>query len=306
MNADLAERIQELKQSRRAIILAHNYQPPDIQEIADLTGDSLELSREAATTNAAVIVFCGVHFMAETAAILNPDKTVLLPKVDAGCPMADMITVEDVVRVKSQHPGVPIVTYVNSTAAVKAESTVCCTSANSIRVVDSFTDAQSVYMAPDQNLAKYTARHTAKQVHYWHGYCPIHHHLGPDDIRSARSNHPQAAFLAHPECRPEVLDLADVVCSTSGMLRHVNTSSEHEFIIGTESGILYPMAKQNPTKSFYPASNKLICPDMKKISLADVYQSLETLTPRVTVPENVRIRALDAVNRMLAVANTIN
>jgi quinolinate synthase len=301
VNADLSERIEELKQTRRAIILAHNYQPPEIQDIADLTGDSLELSREAATTNAEVIVFCGVHFMAETAAILNPDKTVLLPKVDAGCPMADMITAQDVIQAKSQYPGVPVVTYVNSTAAVKAESTVCCTSANSIRVVESFADARSVYMAPDQNLAKYTGRHTTKQVYYWHGYCPIHHHLGPDQVRSARSQHPQAVFLAHPECRPEVLDLADVVCSTSGMLRHVTTSSEQEFIIGTESGILYPMAKQNPAKRFYPASDKLICPNMKKISLDDVRQSLETLTPRVTVPENVRIRALDAVNRMLAV-----
>ncbi|HAA02339.1 MAG TPA: quinolinate synthase [Syntrophobacteraceae bacterium] len=297
----MPKRIQDLKQSRHAIILAHNYQPPEIQDIADLTGDSLELSREAAATNAAVIVFCGVHFMAETAAILNPDKTVLLPRVDAGCPMADMITAQDVIRIKSQHPGVPVVTYVNSTAAVKAESTVCCTSANSIRVVESFADAQSVYMAPDQNLAKYTARHTAKQVHYWHGYCPIHHELEPDQVRSARSQHPRAVLLAHPECRPEVLDLADVVCSTSGMLRYVSTSTEEEFIIGTESGILHPMSKQNPAKRFYPASNKLICPNMKKISLNDVCQSLETLAPRVTVPEEVRLRALDAVDRMLAV-----
>jgi quinolinate synthase len=298
---DFAERIQELKEARRAIILAHNYQPQEIQDIADLTGDSLELSREAASTDAAVIVFCGVHFMAETAAILNPDKTVLLPKIDAGCPMADMITAPDLVRIRAELPGAPIVTYVNSTAAVKAESTVCCTSANSIKVVESFTTADTVYMAPDQNLAKYTARHTAKQVHYWNGYCPIHHHLRPEHVRAARSRHPRALFLAHPECRPEVLDLADVVSSTSGMLRYVTESPQEEFIIGTESGILYPMGKQNPGKRFYPASDQLICPNMKKISLADVCNSLETLTPRVTVPEDIRLRALDAVNRMLAV-----
>lgn len=301
MITDFAKRIQELKKSRRAIILAHNYQPPEIQDIADLTGDSLELSREAASTDAAVIVFCGVHFMAETAAILNPDKTVLLPKVDAGCPMADMITAPDLVRIKAEFPGAPIVTYVNSTAAVKAESTVCCTSANSIKVVESFTTAETVYMAPDQNLAKYTARHTSKQVHYWNGYCPIHHNLLPEHVRAARSKHPQALFLAHPECRPEVLDLADVVSSTSGMLRYVAESPQQEFIIGTESGILYPMSKQNPGKRLYPASDQLICPNMKKISVADVCRSLETLAPRVTVPEDIRLRALDAVNRMLAV-----
>jgi quinolinate synthase len=301
VTVDSTKRIQDLKQSRRAIILAHNYQPPDIQDIADLTGDSLELSREAAATDAAVIVFCGVQFMAETAAILNPDKTVLLPKADAGCPMADMITAPDLVRIKAEFPGVPIVTYVNSTAAVKAESTACCTSANSIKVVESFTAADAVYMAPDQNLAKYTARHTAKQVHYWNGYCPIHHNLQPEDVGAARSLHPLALFLAHPECRPEVLELADVVSSTSGMLRYVADSSQEEFIIGTESGILYPMSRQNPGKRFYPASEQLICPNMKKISPADVCHALETLTPRVTVPEDVRIRALDAVNRMLAV-----
>jgi quinolinate synthase len=204
-------------------------------------------------------------------------------------------------QIKARYPGLPIVTYVNSTAAVKAESTVCCTSANSIKVVESFTTAETVYMAPDQNLAKYTARHTNKQVHYWNGYCPIHHNLLPEHVRAARSKHPRALFLAHPECRPEVLDLADVVSSTSGMLRYVAESPQQEFIIGTESGILYPMNKQNPGKRLYPASDQLICPNMKRISVADVCNSLETLAPRVTVPEDIRLRALDAVNRMLAV-----
>jgi quinolinate synthase len=301
VNSDLVRLIQTLKSDRRAIILAHNYQPPDIQEIADLTGDSLELSREAAATDAEVIVFCGVDFMAETAAILNPGKTVLLPKQDATCPMADMITAQDVARIRVQLPGVPIITYVNSSAAVKAESTVCCTSANAIKVVESFRDAPAVYMAPDQNLAQYTARHSGKQISYWHGFCPIHHNLQPEQVQATRKDHPQALFLAHPECRPEVLDLADVISSTSGMLRYVETSPQQDFIIGTESGIIYPMRKRSPRKHFYPASSSMICPNMKKISLHDVARSLETLTPRITVPEPIRIKALDAVNRMLAV-----
>jgi quinolinate synthase len=301
VSADLAKRIDTLKKSRRAWILAHNYQPPEIQEIADLTGDSLELSRAAAATDAAVIVFCGVDFMAETAAILNPQKTVLLPRQDATCPMADMITARDVTDIRSRFPGVPIVTYVNSSAAVKAESTICCTSANSIKVVESFQDATAIYLAPDQNLAQYTARHTRKKISFWHGYCPIHHNLLPEQVQATRKEHPRALFLAHPECRPEVLDLADVTSSTSGMLRYVETSPHLEFIIGTESGILYPMQKRNPHKHFYAASQSMVCPNMKKITLLDVVQSLETLTPRITVPESIRLKALNAVNRMLAI-----
>lgn len=299
---NMKDRIAKLKEEKRAIILAHNYQPPDIQDVADLTGDSLELSRQAASTKAEVILFCGVAFMAETAAILNPDKIVILPRVDAGCPMADMITPENVIDIKREHPDVPIVTYVNSTAAVKAESTVCCTSANSIRIVESFSKAHSVYMAPDQNLAKYTARHTQKEVLYWHGYCPIHHDLSAQQVRERKAQYPEAMFLAHPECRPEVLDLADVIQSTSGMLRYVTESSHGSFIIGTEEGILYPMRRQNPDKHFIPASESLICPDMKKTSLDDVVRSLESLRPRITVPEEIRVRALSAVERMLAVS----
>jgi quinolinate synthase len=298
---DLQRQIQNLKQARRALLLAHNYQPPEIQDIADLTGDSLELSRQAVATDAEIIVFCGVHFMAETAAILNPNRTVVLPRADAGCPMADMITPQDLTKVRIRYPGVPIVTYVNSSAAVKAESTICCTSANAVKVVESLGQADTVYMVPDQNLAKYTARHTQKRVHYWKGYCPIHHQLQPEDIQGAKEKHPDAMFIAHPECRPEVLELADLVTSTSGMLRYVKASSHREFIIGTEIGILYPMRKENPDKQFYPASDKMLCTNMKKISLEDVYRSLETLTPRITVPEPVRLRALNAVNRMLAI-----
>lgn len=300
MISEINDRILQLKQARHAIILAHNYQPPAVQDIADMTGDSLELSRQAASTDAQVIVFCGVAFMAETAAILNPDKIVLLPRLEAGCPMADMITVEDMKGIQQQYPGLPIITYVNSSAAVKAESTVCCTSANSIRIVESFHGASSVYMAPDQNLARYTARHTRKEVFFWRGYCPIHHNLSVEQILAQKQRHPEAILLAHPECRPEVLDLADVVHSTSGMLRYVQDSPHESFIIATEEGILHPMRQQNPHKSFYPASNQLVCPDMKKISLEDVCRSLETLQPRVTVPEEIRLRALEAVEKMLS------
>lgn len=301
MTSEISDRIRRLKEERQAIILAHNYQPPAVQDIADLTGDSLELSRQAASTDAQVIVFCGVAFMAETAAILNPDKIVLLPRLEAGCPMADMITVEDMKGIQQQYPGMPIVTYVNSSAAVKAESTVCCTSANSIRIVESFHNARSVYMAPDQNLAKYTARHTNKEVFFWHGYCPIHHNLSKEQVLAQQRRHPEAILLAHPECRPEVLDLADVIQSTSGMLRYVQESPHGAFIIATEEGILHPMRQQNPHKRFYAASEHLVCPDMKKISLEDVCRSLETLKPRVTVPEAIRVRALAAVEKMLAV-----
>ena len=301
MTVRLHEQIQELKEQKHAIILAHNYQPPAIQDIADMTGDSLELSRQAAAATAEVIVFCGVSFMAETAAILNPDKTVLLHRADATCPMADMITAEDVRAIRERFPNVPIITYVNSTAAVKALSTICCTSANSLKVVESFTDADSVYMAPDQNLAKYTARHTRKEVHYWKGFCPIHHHLTVENVQRSKQAHPDALFLAHPECPPEVLDLADLVQSTSGMLRFVQESSNRSFIIGTEEGILYPMRQQNPDKEFYPAAPTLLCPDMKKTTLEDVHQALKTLQPRVTVPESIRLDALTAVERMLAI-----
>ena len=298
---NITERIQQLKAERNAVILAHNYQPAEIQEIADMLGDSLELSRLAAGVDAQVIVFCGVTFMAETAAILNPEKTVLLPRLDAGCPMADMITAPDLLKVREQHLGVPIVTYVNTTAAVKAESDLCCTSANAIKVVESLTDAGTVYMAPDKNLAQYAARHTDKKVLHWNGFCPIHNNLTADDIAQARAKYPGAKLLAHPECRPEVLEMADGVFSTSGMLKYVAESSHDAFIIATEVGILHPMAKAAPGKKLYPASPRMICADMKKTSLEDVVTSLETLQPRITVPEETRVRALAAVERMLAI-----
>ena len=298
---DLLQRINELKKKRNAVILAHNYQPGPIQDMADLTGDSLELSRKAKDTDADVIVFCGVRFMAETAAILNPQKIVLLPDVHAGCPMADMISARDIKEIQEKFSGIPIVTYVNSNAEVKAESTVCCTSANSIRVVNSFKDADEVYMAPDQNLAKYTAKHTDKKIHFWHGYCPIHHNLKAQHVHEARDKYPDAVFIAHPECRPEVLDLADGVFSTSGMIKYVSKSSKSFFIIGTEMGLIHTLKKSNPNKTFVPLHKSLICEDMKRISLDKIYHSLVKLSPRITVPEPVREKAQLALDKMLTI-----
>lgn len=296
---ELVGRIKSLTAERNAIILAHNYQPPEIQDVADLCGDSLELSRKAAQTDAEVIVFCGVHFMAETASILSPQKTVLLPRLDAGCLMADMITAEALQAKLESLPPMPVVTYVNSTADVKALSTVCCTSANVVQVVNSL-DADEMLLTPDRNLAMYAASQTGKKIHIWDGYCPTHEWLTPEDVNKARAEHPDAVFIAHPECRPEILRMADVIASTSGMLRHVAEAGEKEFLIGTEQGLLHPLQKANPDKRFYPASTKLICRNMKKIKLEDVYRSLSKMEGEVKVPEQIRLPALKAVEQMIA------
>jgi quinolinate synthase len=294
----MIEKIKSLAKEKNAIILAHNYQPPDIQDIADLCGDSLELSIRASKTDADVIVFCGVHFMAETASILSPEKTVLLPRQDAGCLMADMITAEGLAdRIKSLPP-MPVVTYVNSTADVKALSTICCTSANVIKVANSL-DADEMLMTPDRNLAMYAASQTDKKIHVWDGYCPSHEWLLPEDVRAAREAHPEAVFMAHPECRPEIHAIADVIASTSGMIRHAKASKARSFIVGTEVGLIYPLQKANPGKQFFPASKKMLCKNMKKISLEDVVRSLENMEGAVKVPEDIRIPALKAVERMI-------
>lgn len=297
---ELSIRIRSLLKEKNGIILAHNYQPPEVQDIADLTGDSLELSRKAAQTDAKVIVFAGVLFMAETASILCPEKTVILPRLDATCPMADMIDAEDIVDFKKDNPNVPVITYVNSTASVKAETDICCTSANCIKVVNS-VGADKVFMCPDQNLAKYSSKHTEKEVLFWEGYCPVHHNLRANDVINAKKEHPDAIFLAHPECREEVLDLADVIASTSGMLKTVAESQYQEFIVGTESGIIYPMQKLASDKKFYPPGKKLICPNMKKTGLDDILTALETMENIVKVHEDIRIRALNAVEEMLKI-----
>lgn len=294
----MQSKIKALAQKRNAVILAHNYQPPEIQDLADLCGDSLELSRKAAQTDAQVIVFCGVHFMAETASILSPQKKVLLPRMDAGCLMADMITAEALQVKIDSLPPMPVVTYVNSTADVKALSTVCCTSANVVQVVNSL-DAAEMLLTPDRNLAMYAASKTGKKIHIWDGYCPTHERLTVQDVEQARKAHPNAVLMAHPECRPAVVEMADVVASTSGMLRHAAQAKEKEFIVGTETGILHPMQKAAPDKIFYPASTKMTCKNMKKISLEDVHRSLEEMTGEVKVPEKIRIPALKAVQAMI-------
>jgi quinolinate synthase len=288
-----------LKQ-RRGILLAHNYQPGEIQDVADFLGDSLALSMTAAKTEAEVIVFCGVHFMAETAAILCPEKTVLLPRLDVGCYMADTITPEQLRARKAELPGVPVVTYVNSTAAVKAESDICCTSANVAPVVNSLA-ANRVLMVPDRNLALYTARRTQKEVLYWDGCCNVHDRLTAAEVKASQAAHPEAVFIAHPECRPEVLDLAQEIRSTSGMLQYARQSAHQEFIIGTEMGILHTLRRENPDKIFYSPSSHLICPDMKRITLDDIITALKENRHQITVPEEIRRPALQAVERMLAV-----
>ena len=293
--------IRDLARKKNAILLAHNYQPPEIQDIADLCGDSLELSIKAAKTTADIIVFCGVHFMAETAAILCPDKTVLLPNPEAGCPMADMVTPEALVARKKELGNIPVITYVNSSAAVKAVSDICCTSANVIDVVNA-QSADEVLMTPDKNLARYAAGHTDKKIHFWDGFCPFHNTLTPDEVAAARQEHPGALFMAHPECPPGVLALADTIQSTSGMIRFAKNSSHHQFIIGTEVGLLYPISKANPDKQFFPASTKMLCKDMKKISLEDIRNSLETLSGEIRVPESIRKNALGAVQKMIDLA----
>jgi quinolinate synthase len=300
MSDMIAQEIRGLLKARNGILLAHNYQRPEIQDIADLTGDSLELSIKAAQTEADVIVFCGVHFMAETASIASPEKTVLLPRLDAGCPMADMITPEALKTRLDELGDVPVVTYVNSTASVKAHSAICCTSANAIAVVNSLEEDE-ILMTPDRNLCRYVAAHSNKKIHCWDGYCPIHDQLTVEQVQKARAAHPEAVFMAHPECRPEVLVLADAVRSTSGMLEFAKHSDKKAFIVGTEEGLIYPLQKANPDKSFHEVSESMVCEDMKRTRLEDVLTALKEMTPEVKVPEEIRVPASRAVERMLSI-----
>lgn len=320
----LREKILKLKEERRAIILAHNYQRDEVQEIADFTGDSLELSRTASTIECDVIVFAGVHFMAESASILCPDKTVLLTEADAGCPMADMIRVDSprgkrehfpgfhhppsyiypkeftLRAIKEQYPQTPVVAYVNTTADVKAESDICCTSANIVQVIESLPD-EVVISVPDKNLSAWAQRNTKKRVISWDGFCHVHERVRADDVARARGEHPRALVMAHPECRLEVLERADHVTSTSGMLRFAKVSSAKEFIVGTEVGLMHRLKKENPEKVFYPLRTDMICPSMKKTTLKSVLRSLRDNTFIVQVPDTVRIPARNALDRMLAI-----
>ncbi|MFH0941535.1 MAG: quinolinate synthase NadA [Chloroflexota bacterium] len=299
-DAELRDKILRLKRTRRAVILGHNYQLGEVQDISDFVGDSLDLSQKAAATEAEVIVFCGVHFMAETAAILCPDKTVLLPDFNAGCPMANMITAEKLRERKAELPGVPVVCYVNSTAEVKAESDICCTSANGVKVVEA-VDAPEIIFVPDQYLGHYISTKVNKKLILWPGFCPTHLRIQPEDISRLKRAYPKARAMVHPECRPEVIALADEVLSTSGMLRYAAQTDAREIIVGTEIGIIHRLKKENPGKQFIPASEQAVCPNMKKITLEKVLWSLESMSPRVTVPEPVRLKARRAVDRMLAI-----
>jgi quinolinate synthase len=296
----LQNQILQLKKERNAVILAHNYQRPEVQDIADFVGDSLELSQQAAKTNAGVIVFCGVYFMAETAVILNPEKTVLLPDAGAGCPLANMITAEQLRQQKQKMPNATVVTYVNSTAAVKAESDYCCTSANGVKIVGSI-DNEEIIFVPDQYLGDFIARRTGKTLTLWPGYCPTHVRILPEDIINRKKEHPKARVVVHPECRPDVIALADEALSTSGMIRYAARADVKELIVGTEVEIMHRLYKENPGKEFYAASKKAVCPNMKKITIEKILESMETMTPEVKVPEAIRVRAKGAVDRMLAI-----
>lgn len=296
----LSDEILRLKEEKNAVILAHNYQPPEIQDVADLLGDSLELSRAATRETADLIVFCGVDFMAQTAAILSPDKRVILPEAGACCPMAQMITAQDLKSFRQDDPQAAIVCYVNTSAEVKAESDICCTSANGIEVVSSLSEDRVLFV-PDRNLGRYVARFTDKEIIPWDGYCYVHDRYTTDDVRRAKALHPDAELLVHPECRPEVIDLADGVYSTSGIARQAKESPARKFIIGTEVGMNYRLYRENPGKEFYPLSEGAVCADMKKTTLEKVHSALLTLEPRVVVPQETADRARGAIERMLAV-----
>jgi quinolinate synthase len=300
---ELTEKILKLKKKRNAVILAHNYQLGEIQDIADFVGDSLDLSQNAAKTDASVIVFCGVHFMAETASILCPDKTVLLPDEHAGCPMANMITAPQLRARKKEHPKATVVCYINSSAAVKAESYICCTSANAVGVVESL-DTSEIIFVPDQYLGHYISTKTAKKMILWPGFCPTHARIMPENIIKLRHEYPEAKVVVHPECRPDVIALADEVLSTSGMIRFAKREDVQEMIVGTEMGIIYRLKKENPGKKFIPVSEQAICPNMKLITLEKVLWSLEEMAPEVKVPEKIRLKAKAAVDRMLAVGRS--
>jgi quinolinate synthase len=303
-DSKLKEKIANLRNKRNAVILAHNYQRAEVQDIADFTGDSLELSQRAASTNAEVIVFCGVHFMAETASILCPDRKVLLPDIGAGCPMANMITVERLLEKKKEYPSAIVVCYVNSSADVKAESDICCTSANAVQVVEKYADNREVIFIPDQYLGHFVASKTKKRMILWPGFCPTHVKIQPQDIIRLRSDYPDAKVVVHPECKPEVIALADEALSTSGMIRYAQKTAVKDVIVGTELDIIHRLKKENPTKRFIPASEKAVCPNMKKITLEKVLWALEELAPEIKVPEAIRIRAKAAVDRMLEVGRT--
>jgi len=298
----LEAKIKELKAKRNAVILAHNYQLPEVQDVADFRGDSLELSRIAAQTPAEVIVFCGVHFMAETASILSPNKKVIMPDIHSGCPMANMISAQDLKKLKKEHPMAVAVGYVNTSAEVKAELDVCCTSTNAVSVVNALKDREEIIFVPDKYLADYVSRQTGRKLISWNGYCPTHVKILPEDIKRERKFHPFAKVLVHPECTTQVVALADAVLSTSGIARFARESEAKEMIIGTEVGLIYRLKKDNPSKEFYPASEAAVCPNMKRTTQEKILWALEELKEEVRVDDSIRRSAKKAIDRMLEIA----
>ena len=297
----IIEKINVLKKKRNAVILAHNYQRPEIQDIADFSGDSLALSRIAADTDAEVIVFCGVHFMAETAYILSPDKTVLLPDLNAGCPMANMITADQLRELKKERPGATVVAYVNTSAEVKAETDICCTSGNAVKLLDKLKDVEDIIFVPDKYLGSYLSEKSGKDFILWNGYCPTHVKIQPEDIIEKKKRYPEAKVLAHPECTQAVLKLADAVLSTEGICRYAKETDAQEIIFATEIGIMHRLMKENPDKNFYPASDAAECPNMKKITLEKILWSLEKMQYEIKVPDEICKRARKSVDRMVEI-----
>ncbi|MCD6232152.1 quinolinate synthase NadA [Candidatus Aerophobetes bacterium] len=298
---NLIKKIKKLKRKREAIIIAHVYQRDEIQKIADFTGDSLFLSRVAMNTKAKVILFCGVRFMAETAAVLNPDKIVLIPEKNAGCPLADTITPSKLKEKKREYPEARVVSYVNSSAEIKAESDLCCTSANAIEVVNSLKEEQILFV-PDKNLGRFVASHTDKDVILWDGFCYVHHLcIKAEDIKEMKIKHPRAKVIVHPECPEEIINMADFIGSTSQMADYVSKSNSQEFIVGTEIGMLFNLKFHNPEKRFYPASEKAICEDMKLTTLEKIASSLEKMEYQVKVPKKIEIKAKKSLNKMLEI-----
>ena len=296
---NIEQEIRKLRDERHAVILAHNYTAPEVQDIADFVGDSLELSRKAAECHAPVIVFCGVRFMAETAKILSPDSVVLHPNPHSGCPMADMADPEAVAKYRTEHPDTLLVAYVNTTAATKTAVDICCTSGNAEKVISALPKDQKILFLPDANLGANVAKKLNRPMDLWPGFCPTHNRIMPEQIEKARAAHPGAPVIVHPECPPATADLADQALSTGGMLKFVRESKEKEFIIGTETGILHRMRKENPDKVFYPLEPEPLCPNMKKITLEDVLFALQDMKPQIELDADTIARARPPIDRML-------
>jgi quinolinate synthase len=299
LTVTLVEKIKDLKKKRNAIILAHNYQRGEVQDIADFTGDSLGLSRQAAATDVEIIVFCGVHFMAETAAILCPQKMVLIPDKHAGCPMAAMVTERELLAKKKQHPRAKVVCYVNSSAAVKAESDICCTSSNALKIISSIPEDEEILFIPDKSLGAYVASQLNRKMVLWEGYCPTHHRILACDILKLKEKHPGAKVVVHPECTSDVIALADHVASTTGISKYASSVNGEAIIVGTENGILHRLRKENPQKTFLSVTPLADCPNMKLNTLEKVLWALEDLEFHVTVEKDIAERALRAIQSML-------